>query len=48
MVGTTRSRIGFFLKRFRESGILQTVDGHLLVFDEPRLRNFIECGELSM
>lgn len=48
MVGTTRSRVGFFLKRFRESGILQSADGRLLIFHEPRLRAFIECGELSL
>lgn len=47
MVGTTRSRIGFFLKRFRESGILQSAEGRLLVFDEPRLKAFIEYGYLS-
>jgi CRP/FNR family transcriptional regulator, cyclic AMP receptor protein len=47
MVGTTRSRVGFFLKRFRECGILQSADGRLLVFDESRLRAFIEFGDLS-
>lgn len=47
MVGTTRSRVGFFLKRFRECGILQSAEGRLLVFDEIRLKAFIECGDLS-
>lgn len=47
MVGTTRSRVGFFLKRFRECGILKSAEGRLLIFDEPRLKAFIECGEFS-
>lgn len=41
MVGTTRSRVGLFLKRFREAGLVGTVQGSLAV-DDRRLRDYIE------
>jgi CRP/FNR family cyclic AMP-dependent transcriptional regulator len=40
MVGTTRSRIGYFLKRFREAGIL-VGGGPFLTLDERRLAEYI-------
>jgi CRP/FNR family cyclic AMP-dependent transcriptional regulator len=36
MVGTTRSRVGLFLKRFEASGIVATTSSHLVV-DQRRL-----------
>lgn len=41
MVGTTRSRIGFFLKAFRESGLVDYGPDGLLIIDEPSLREYI-------
>ncbi|MEU0450103.1 Crp/Fnr family transcriptional regulator [Streptomyces tendae] len=41
MVGTTRSRVGLFLKRFREAGLVGTVQGSLAV-DDRRLGDYIE------
>lgn len=41
MVGTTRSRIGLFLKHFRHDRLVWlTCDSHLVI-DEPRLRNYL-------
>ncbi|MBI3688130.1 MAG: Crp/Fnr family transcriptional regulator [Actinobacteria bacterium] len=44
MVGTTRSRIGHFLKRFRELGLIVPVSGRSLVVYEARLRHYVELG----
>ncbi|GAA3273691.1 Crp/Fnr family transcriptional regulator [Dactylosporangium vinaceum] len=44
MVGTTRSRVGYFLKRFRNAGLVATRDDCFLLVDEPRLDDFMECG----
>lgn len=40
MVGTTRSRIGYFLKHFRELGLLGHIDGAGLEVDRARLAEF--------
>lgn len=45
MIGTTRSRVGLFLKRFREAGLVDMVHGSLVV-DERRLGDYIE-GRLT-
>ena len=44
MVGTTRSRIGFFLKRFRAAGLVTRTRDCFLVVDEPRLADFMARG----
>jgi CRP/FNR family cyclic AMP-dependent transcriptional regulator len=44
MVGTTRSRVGYFLKRFRNAGLVFRTQGCFLVVDEPRLDDFIARG----
>lgn len=41
MVGTTRSRVGFFLKRFRDSGFVRPAVGSRLVVNEPRLAAYV-------
>lgn len=41
MVGTTRSRIGLFLKGFRESGLVMPLPGPFLTVDENGLAAFI-------
>ena len=41
MVGTTRSRIGFFLKRFRDSGLVEENNGSTLVINERRLAEYV-------
>lgn len=41
MVGTTRSRVGYFLKRFRDAGLVE-VNGRVLVIHERHLAAFIE------
>ncbi|MFH9857971.1 Crp/Fnr family transcriptional regulator [Streptomyces sp. NPDC017202] len=41
MVGTTRSRVGLFLKRFREAGLVDMTQGSLVV-DDRRLGDYIE------
>ena len=43
MVGTTRSRVGFFLKRFREAGIIRRNRQCFLALDEDRLKQYIEA-----
>lgn len=42
MVGTTRSRIGVFLKNFRSRGLVSTRPGSTLAVHEPALRRYIE------
>lgn len=41
MVGTTRSRVGFFLKRFCQAGLVARTPDCFLVLNEPRLHNFL-------
>lgn len=41
MVGTTRSRVGFFLKRFRDARLVARAKGSFLVVHEPRLSDFL-------
>lgn len=50
MVGTTRSRIGFFLKGFRKSGLVTSLPGSFLMVDENGLSTFIgiEAGPVPM
>ncbi len=42
MVGTTRTRIGIFMKRFREMGWVRLNPEHCLVIDNPRLEYFLD------
>lgn len=43
MVGTTRSRVGYFLKRFREAGLLESSSGWITIRDEANLAGYIEA-----
>ncbi len=45
MVGTTRSRIGYFLKRFRELGLIDLGEDHSLLVVERKLAQYIEQFE---
>ena len=42
MVGTTRSRIGVFLKNFRSKGLVSAKPGSPLAVHEPALRDYLE------
>ncbi|MFD0555617.1 CRP-like cAMP-binding protein [Stackebrandtia endophytica] len=42
MVGTTRSRVGYFLKRFHEAHLLQRENDCFLSIDEHRMTAFVE------
>ncbi|MGW0551033.1 Crp/Fnr family transcriptional regulator [Streptomyces altiplanensis] len=44
MVGTTRSRVGFFLKRFRNAGLVNRGRDCFMAIHEPRLQSFIAEG----
>jgi CRP-like cAMP-binding protein len=44
MVGTTRSRVGYFLKRFRDAGLVATAKDCFLVVHEARLCDFMARG----
>jgi CRP/FNR family transcriptional regulator, cyclic AMP receptor protein len=44
MVGTTRSRVGYFLKRFSEAGLVQRTSDSFLVINEHSLANFLEAS----
>nr|WP_239085967.1 Crp/Fnr family transcriptional regulator [Streptomyces parvus] len=44
MVGTTRSRVGYFLKRFRNAGLVNRGPGCFMAIHEPRLQSFIAQG----
>jgi CRP/FNR family transcriptional regulator, cyclic AMP receptor protein len=46
MVGTTRSRVGYFLKRFRDAGLVAPADGPGLAVDEVRLNDFVMTGTI--
>lgn len=41
IVGTTRSRIGLFLKQFQRDGLVRPSRDSYLVIDEPRLRCYV-------
>jgi CRP/FNR family transcriptional regulator, cyclic AMP receptor protein len=41
MVGTTRPRVGIFLKKFRELGLIRLTSERFLVLDETRLREYM-------
>lgn len=41
MVGTTRSRVGYFLKNFRHAGLVARCRGSFLIVNEPRLNDFV-------
>ena len=43
MVGTTRSRVGFFLKRFCEAGIIRRSRQCFLALDEDKLKQYIDA-----
>jgi len=42
MVGTTRTRIGMFLKRFRELGLIHLTHEGCIVINEIKLKEFLE------
>lgn len=42
IVGTTRSRIGYFLKRFRSARLIEPGSPSLLVIDETRLDEYLQ------
>lgn len=42
MIGTTRSRVGIFLKRFRDSGLVEPLPGSFLMINEPGLITFVQ------
>jgi CRP/FNR family transcriptional regulator, cyclic AMP receptor protein len=41
MVGTTRSRIGFFLKRFESDGLVESCSDAFLVVREPQIHEYL-------
>ncbi len=41
MVGTTRSRVGLFLKRFRREGLIDLSPGSRLIVQEERLQAYV-------
>ncbi len=43
MVGTTRTRIGMFLKRFQELGLIRLTSERRIVIEEEGLLEHIEC-----
>jgi CRP/FNR family cyclic AMP-dependent transcriptional regulator len=44
MVGTTRSRIGFFLKEFRRLGLVRLARGRTMIVDDAALSLYLEDG----
>ncbi len=40
MVGTTRSRVGYFLKSFREAGLLESSRGSIII-NQPNLASYV-------
>lgn len=44
MVGTTRSRVGYFLKRFQEAGLVLRSRDAFLVVHESRVCTFMTCA----
>lgn len=48
MVGTTRSRVGLFLKRFVDAGLVRRTGGEcFLIVDEERLTEYLNSGLAS-
>jgi CRP/FNR family transcriptional regulator, cyclic AMP receptor protein len=47
MVGTTRTRIGVFLKKFRELGLVRLSGERCFVVEENALKTYIELGYCS-
>jgi CRP/FNR family cyclic AMP-dependent transcriptional regulator len=43
MVGTTRSRVGYFLKRFRNDQLIRTTGDNRIIIDEVRLGQYVEA-----
>jgi CRP/FNR family transcriptional regulator, cyclic AMP receptor protein len=43
MVGTTRSRVGYFLKRFRDDELIQATGDSRLVVDEAKLSQYLDA-----
>lgn len=48
MVGTTRSRVGLFLKHFREADLVDQVPGGYLVVNLRRLTDYMERGQWGL
>ena len=44
MVGTTRSRIGYFLRKFREENLIATAPGCFLVINENAFIDYIQAA----
>ncbi|GAB3555666.1 CRP-like cAMP-binding protein [Actinopolyspora lacussalsi] len=44
MVGTTRSRVGYFLKRFRADGFIRTLPGAFIEVNEARLNKYLQLS----
>lgn len=47
MVGTTRSRVGFFLKRFREWGFIELSEKRHIIINRTLLREYLERTAVS-
>jgi CRP-like cAMP-binding protein len=47
MVGTTRPRVGVFLKKFRTLGLIQIGTGHRIIIDEEKLQDYIRVCALG-
>ncbi len=47
MVGTTRSRVGVFLKRFQENGLIEMNADHSLTIETEKLRQFAAGSALT-
>ncbi len=47
MVGTTRPRVGIFLKKFRELGLIQVSKEHCLIIEEKMLEDYIRRCSLG-
>ena len=41
MVGTTRPRISFFMRRFRNLGLIETNSDHFLIIKENKLTDYL-------
>ncbi len=44
MVGTTRTRIGIFLKKFRDLGLIRLSEQQCLIIEQKRLAEYLERG----
>ncbi|WP_371778475.1 Crp/Fnr family transcriptional regulator [Streptosporangium subroseum] len=44
MVGTTRSRVGYFLKRFRDAGLVQPTSDLFLLVHEQRMADYLDVA----